>query len=308
MSQSDIAVRAFDQPRDVRHRQPAEIGIFHHPDHRMQRGEGVRRHLGPRRRNRPQQRRLAGVGIADQPGVGDGFQFEFEPEFLAFAALFGLARSPVAAGGKTGVAAPALAAMRHHHFHAGGFHIRHQLAGVGIDHYGPDRHLDQNVGSLAPVHVLAFAVGSMLRGVMAVVAQIDQALLIDFGLKDHIATGAAVAAVGTAARHEFFPAETDAAVAAVSALDQNLRSIDKHFKTSTIKKGRNSYSESGPGNLVARFRPPGRNPRCGRQGSAYASAAAGTTLTVRADLRNSTTPSQSAKSVKSRPQPTFLPG
>ena len=57
--------------------------------------ERVRAISGVARDRRRQQRGLAGVGEADQPGVGDDLQFQRDPALLAVVARLELSRGAV---------------------------------------------------------------------------------------------------------------------------------------------------------------------------------------------------------------------
>ena len=107
-------------------------------------------------------------------------------------------------------------------------HIGDHLAGGAVGHDGADRHLQRDVRSLAPVQVRAFPAGAVLRLVVTVVDQRLQALFAVRRLEDHVAAGAAVAAVRAAARNEFLAVEAAAAVAAVPRLHGNGSLIHKH--------------------------------------------------------------------------------
>ena len=226
--QPDVFVRAVDQPRNVRHRDPRIIGVLHHADHRMQCGEGVGRHLGPRRGNRTQQRRLARVGVAHQPDVGDGLEFEQKFALFARFARLPLARRPVGPGDEARIAPAAPAAGRDDHLFAVLLHIAENLPGGAVGDHGADRNFEDYVRRLAPVHVGAFPARAVLRLVVAVVDESDEALFAVGRLEDDVAAGTAVAAVRTAARHKFFTVKAAAAVAAVAGFDRDDRFIHKH--------------------------------------------------------------------------------
>ena len=73
VAEAEAFVGALDQAGNVGEHEVALVD----PDHAevgVDGGEGIVGDLRPRRRDRGEQRRLAGVGQADQPGVGDQFQ------------------------------------------------------------------------------------------------------------------------------------------------------------------------------------------------------------------------------------------
>ena len=178
MAEPDIGVSAVNQARNIGDGQSPVSRQFNDADHRMQCRERVGGDFGTRLGNRPQQRGFAGVGIADQADVGDGFQFQFQPAFFAGLALFALARRPVGAGGETGVAASAFAALSNDELQAGGIEVGKQFAGFLIGHHGADRHVEYNIRRFAAMQIFALAVGTVGGGIMTVVNKIDQTLFV----------------------------------------------------------------------------------------------------------------------------------
>ena len=226
--ETDVLVRAVDQPRNIRYRDPRVIGIFHHADHRVERGERVGGHLGARGGDRAQQRRLARVGVAYQPDVGDGFEFEQEFPLFARFARFPFTRRPVGPGDEARIATPAPAARRDDHLLAVVLHVTEDLAGGAVGDHGADRNLEDHIRRFATVHVGTLPSGTVLGLVVAVVDEADETLLAVGRFENDVASGAAVAAVRAAARHEFFTVKAAAAVAAVTGLDRDDRFIHKH--------------------------------------------------------------------------------
>ena len=86
---------AFDEAGNIRDDEAGVIRRFAYDDHAevgLQRGERIVGDLGTRRRDARDQRAFAGVGIADEPDIGQ--QPEFQPQIALFArlAVFVLAR------------------------------------------------------------------------------------------------------------------------------------------------------------------------------------------------------------------------
>src|SRR4051794_21142438 len=102
---------AFDQPRNIGNRSAAIFPNVHYPDDRMKRGKRVRRDLGSCRGNLGEQRRLAGVGITDEPGIGNRAQFEPEVSTLTVFAVTVLDRRAVTRALEMHIALAALAAL-----------------------------------------------------------------------------------------------------------------------------------------------------------------------------------------------------
>ena len=85
MAEAQAAVRAFDEPGHVGDDEAAVVAQADDAEIRRQRGERVVGDLRPRRRDARDQRRLAGVGEANEPDVGE--QLQLEPQILVFAGL-----------------------------------------------------------------------------------------------------------------------------------------------------------------------------------------------------------------------------
>ena len=105
------------QARDVRHDELGPVAQAADPDHtemRFESREGVVGDFGLRRRDRGDQRRLAGIGEADQGDVRHELELHVQPELLALLGLLGKRRGAAAVREKARVAAPTLAAFGHH--------------------------------------------------------------------------------------------------------------------------------------------------------------------------------------------------
>src|ERR1700730_15167040 len=103
-------MRAFNQPRNIRHHKAALF--FRFPDRndteiRLQRGKWIISDLWTRRRDTRNQRGLTDVGIADEAHISKQLEFQAEDAFLAGSSLFVLTRSLVWEISKARVASPA---------------------------------------------------------------------------------------------------------------------------------------------------------------------------------------------------------
>src|SRR4029453_6675939 len=126
------------------------------------------------------------------------------------------------------VPAPAAAAFRDHQAVAVLQHLAERDAGLGLAGLGAARHADlENVAVLAGA-VAGAAVGAALGAELGVVAEREQRVLVRDREQHHVAAAAAHAAVRTAARPLRPAAEAHAAVAAVSAFDEDLDLVDEH--------------------------------------------------------------------------------
>src|SRR5208337_468495 len=109
VAEAHALVRALDQAGDVSHGDAGEVGILDDADHRLERGKGVGRDLGMRVRKAGEERRLPGVGIADEAGIRDRLEFELELAALPLLAFLVAARRLVGGGLEIHVAATAAA-------------------------------------------------------------------------------------------------------------------------------------------------------------------------------------------------------
>jgi hypothetical protein len=94
-----------------------------------------------------------------------------------------------------------------------------------------------------PGTIRAFAVAAAVGFEFAIVAVAQQRVVVRIRFEVDAAAVAAVAARRTAARHEFFAAERDAAVSAVAGLHVDFGFVDKYHRSiftyqTTILRGR----------------------------------------------------------------------
>ena len=87
VAEPDVAMRSFDESRNVRDRRPAVAVEFDHAHNGMKGGERIRRHLRMRRGNFPQQSGFARVGITDERRVRHRAQLEEKVALLSFLAF-----------------------------------------------------------------------------------------------------------------------------------------------------------------------------------------------------------------------------
>ena len=145
VAQADAAVGALDQAGQVGQDEgplaadgdQAEVGVLG--------GERIVGDLRLGLRQPAEQGGLAGVGQADQAGVGDDLQFQDDPAFLAGGAGLGLARGAVGGGGEGLVAAAAAAAAGHDDLLAGRGQVAQDVAAVAVEDEGARRHGDDQV-------------------------------------------------------------------------------------------------------------------------------------------------------------------
>lgn len=112
-------------------------------------------------------------------------------------------------------------------------HVHDDLSGIGFPDHCALRHLDLDITAFFAGHSLFFAVFPVLGGILAHMSEIRERIEAFVHDKDDISAFSSVAAVGSACRHIFFPAEGDMSVPALSAADYDSGFIDKHVLWST---------------------------------------------------------------------------
>ena len=97
-----------------------------------------------------------------------------------------------------------------------------------VGDHGADWDLQDHVLAGMTAAIRAFAVSPAIGFEFAIVSVAQQRVVVRVGFQKNAAAMAAVAPGRSAARHIFFAAERDAAIAAVSRFHINLCFIDKH--------------------------------------------------------------------------------
>ena len=217
--------RALDQPGDVGEHELA-LAIVDRPQDRLQRGERVVGDLRRRPRQARQQRRLAGVREPDEAGVGKQLQPQLDPSRLALEAALGKARGLAGGAGEALVAVTAGAARGDDRLLPG----LDQVVAAPLEplDLGAGRHGDDVVRAARPVTLAALAVATAPGAPVGREAKRRQVAPRGVADQDHVAAAAAVAAVGTAARHVGLAAKRDHAVTARAALDVDLCLVVQH--------------------------------------------------------------------------------
>ncbi len=216
---------ALDQPGNVGEDGLAILAVDH-PERRRDRRERVVGDLRRRPGQPPEQRGLAGVGQADQAGVGEQLEAELDPVLLAAGPALGEAGSLPGRVREALVAVSAAPAVGDDGALPGADQV--DAAAVDRDSLGPRRDQDLVVLPPAPVAVRAFAVTPLPSPEVLAALQGRQVAPRWVADEDDVAAVAAVAAVGSAARDVRLTPERDAAVTAGSALDPDLRAVVHH--------------------------------------------------------------------------------
>jgi len=101
------------------------------------------------------------------------------------------------------------------------------LARGGVPDHGAQGDLDDQVLPIPAGAALAGAVHAVGGHVFALIAEVHQGGHMPVHLEDHVAAPAAVAAVGSAGGHVFFPVEGHGAVASLAGFHSDFGGIHK---------------------------------------------------------------------------------
>ena len=222
--------RALDQAGNVGHHEALFRPDPHHPQIRMQGRERVVGDLRPRVRNRGDERRLAGVGHAEQPDVGQHFEFEQQLLLLAGPARSLLPRRSVRAGLEVQVAEPAVAALDDQHLLVGHQQFGDHLIRLEVGEDGPDGHAQRDVFGGGAVLIGTAPVFATPCLVAARESEVDQRVEVAVAHREHAAAAPAVATVRAAERQELLAPKTHAAVAALAGHDFDRGFVDKFHR------------------------------------------------------------------------------
>src|SRR5712691_3086406 len=145
--------------------------------------------------------------------------------------VFGFARRLVPGFGKMLVAAPAAAPARECEALSGLGQVRELLPGLVIEDHCPHGNLEDEVRAGMAGAVRPFAMAAALGAEFAVEAIAQKRIVMRVRFQEDGAARAAVAARRASARHELLPAESHAAVAAVTRFHVNFGFVNKHRKS-----------------------------------------------------------------------------
>ena len=245
---------AFDQSRNVGDDEAASFVGAHDAELRRERRERIVGDLGPRRRDRADQRRLAGVGQAEQADVGEHLELELQRAAARLARRVCVWRGArLVLDLKCRLPRPPLPPLATSARAASWSRSAISSPGVGVGDHGADRHAQHDVVGAAAVLVRAAPVLAALGAMDARVAIVDQRVDVAIGDCVDAAAAAAVAAVGTAARDVFLAPERRDAVAAVAGDDFDQRFVEEfHAVLDSFDRARSARSRRRGG------RPPSR--------------------------------------------------
>ncbi len=234
VAKTDAFMRAFDQPGQIGEHEFALVDA-HDAELRMQRGERIVGDLRLGGADRGEKSGLAGIGQADDAGIGDQFQPQPDGALLAGLAGIGLARRLIGRAFEIGVAEAAIAALHQRDALAGFGEIGEQRLAVLLVDLRADRNFQHHVLAIGAVHVLAHAVAAGLGLEVLLIAVIDQRVEAVDRLDHDVAAFAAVAAGRPAELDELLAPERDAAVAARAGLHIDLGFVEEFHGVSVYR-------------------------------------------------------------------------
>src|ERR1019366_1421859 len=167
-------------------------------------------------------------------------QLQSQRALFSRMSLLVLARGLMNRGSEAGIAATAATAARHHHALVGMGEVMHHLAGHFVVNDSSDGDLQHHAFALAAGFVGTLAMASALGLVFGIEAEVHQGVVALARFHHHVATMTAIAAGGTAARHELLAPEGHAAVAAIARLHPDSCFVNEHGKST----GSNHHTKS----------------------------------------------------------------
>ena len=226
VAEAEALMRTFDEPRQVGQHEFAAVDRDD-AEARMQRRERIVRDLRFCGRDDREEGRFAGIGQADQAGVGDQLQPQDDRALLAGLARIGAARRAVGRGFEVLVAKPAVAASRDHHALADLRQVGDQSLVVLLKYLRASGHFEDGVRAASaralPAHAMPAGLGLEMLLVAVVYERVEA-----FDAERHDITAApAVAAVRAAELDEFLSPEGDAARAAVAGADVDASFVEE---------------------------------------------------------------------------------
>ena len=191
----------LDEPGQIGQGERAEARGSHDPEVGGERRERVVGDLRPRPGEAGEEGRLAGVGEADEAGVGEELQLEREPQLLAVFALLGEARRSARVRQEArALPRPPLTATRRDPLSP----CRTRSASSSLS--GPYTTVPSGTSTTrsappTPCLLLSAAVRARARLAVRVIAEREQRRDVAARAQPHVAATTAVATVGAAARH-----------------------------------------------------------------------------------------------------------
>ena len=205
----------------------ARAGDLHHAEVGVHGGEGIGGDLRPGRGDGGEERRFAGVGEADEAGIGDELQSQPYPALLARRAGIGVTGRPVGRGLEMLVAEAAVAAAGK----ANAVAYLHQIGDQGLVvlfiELGAGRDVQHHVGGIRAGPALAHAVAAGRGLEVLLVAVVDERVEAVDRFRPHIAAAAAIAAGRAPELDELLAPKTHRAGAAVARTQIDLGLVEE---------------------------------------------------------------------------------
>ena len=226
VADANALVGALDQAGNIGEHEFAAVDGGY-AEVRVQRGEGIIGDLRTRPGDGGEEGRLAGIGQADQAGVGD--QLEPEPDglLLALETRIGMARGLVGGGLEMGVAEAAIAADGEAVALADLGQVADQRLVVFLEDLRSCGHFQGDAVATGAGAVAAHAVAAGLGLEMLLEAVVDQRVEPVDGCHPDITAAATIAAVGSAELDVFLAPERDATGATVAGADIDLGFVEE---------------------------------------------------------------------------------
>ena len=226
VAQAGALMRALDQPGQIGEHEFALVDA-HDAELRVQRGERIAGDLRLGGADRGQEGGLAGIGQADDAGVGDQFEAQPDDALDRRLARIGVARRAVGRRLEARVAEAAIAAGEDDDALADRGEIGDQRLAVLLIDLRAGRDLEHRVLAVGAVPVLAHAVAAGFGLEVLLVAVVDQRVEPVDRLDHDVAAFAAVAAARPAELDELLAPERHAAVTARAGLDVDLGFVEE---------------------------------------------------------------------------------
>ena len=195
-SQSTSLGCALDDAGNVGYDEGTSVAVGHDAERGFEGGEGIVGNLGAGVGERADQRRLTGVGEADQTDIGEELQFQDHHHFLHGLAGLGVARCLVGGGAKLEIAQSAASAFEQHHDLSVFDDIAEIFTGFGIVGHGAGRYLDVAVCAITAVAAAFAAVAAVAGKNVAVIAQVEQRPVVAVAAEVDITPTPTIAAIG----------------------------------------------------------------------------------------------------------------
>ena len=207
---------------------------MHYPEIGRKRCKRVVGYLGPRSRNRRNERRFPGVGKTHKADVGNQLQLEFQVVLLPGLAVLRETRCPVSRTHEMGVSLPAPPPFGRYPPLGWFCQVGKCLTCLRVFRLSANRHLQDKILTASSPLVLAGPVSTGLGLEKVSISKVKQAVLSLRGLQHDAAALTAVAPIRTAPGHVLLAPETHAAVPAFACHYRDCHFVDE-FHLISIK-------------------------------------------------------------------------